>query len=138
MVKSQPLNSSYPISLLSMKKTVMNKFLMTILVFSGMASTAMACNTEYNITLETFGEGVLVELRSGNPGNSRVVQSRRSNGGNVNFGNLCPGNYFLAIGNDDSVSVTQTRFFEADAIYSGRITLQRGSGNVSRKSRKSL
>lgn len=116
----------------------MHKLVATLLVFFGMASTAIACNTDYNITLETFGEGVLVELRSGSPGNSRVIQSRRSNGGNVSFGNLCPGNYFLAIGNDDSVSVTQTRFFEADAVYSSRITLQRGAGNVSRKSRNSL
>ncbi len=116
----------------------MNKFLISALIFLGAAGNAAACNTEYNITLQTFGEGVLVELRTGSPGNSRVIQSRRSNGGTVNFANLCPGNYFLAIGNDDSVSVTQTRYFEADAIYTGSIVMQRGSGNVSRKSRKSL
>jgi len=116
----------------------MNKYLISALLFLGMAGNAVACNTEYNITLQTFGEGVLVELRSGSPGKSRVVQSRRSNGGAVNFGSLCPGNYFLAIGNDDSVSVTQVRFFESDAIYTGTITLQRGVGNVNRQSRKSL
>ena len=103
-----------------------------------MASSAKACNTEYNIMLQTFGEGVLVELRSGSPGSSKVVNSRRSNGGAVNFENLCPGNYFLAIGNEDSVSVTQTRYFEADAVYKGSIVMQRGSGNVSKKSRKNL
>lgn len=116
----------------------MTKFLMAVLVFLTLSGSAIACNTEYNIALETFGQGVLVELRSGNPGSSVVVQSRRSNGGAVNFGNLCPGNYFLAIGNDDSVSVTQSRYFEVDAIYTGRIVMQRGSGNVSNKSRKSL
>ena len=116
----------------------MNKFLISTLLFIGISGSALACNTEYNITLETFGEGVLVELRSGTPGNSRVVQSRKSTGGEVNFRNLCPGNYFLAIGNDDSVSVTQTRYFEADFIYKGNIVMQRGTGNVSRKSRKSL
>lgn len=117
---------------------MMIKFLTALMVFFAVSGSAIACNTEYNITLETFGQGVLVELRSGNPGTSRVVQSRRSNGGSVNFGNLCPGNYFLAIGNDDSVNVTQTRYFEADAVYTGRIVMQRGSGNVSNKSRKSL
>lgn len=116
----------------------MFKFLVTTLAFVAISSSAYACNTEYNITLETFGQGVLVELRSGNPGTSRVVQSKRSNGGAVNFVNLCPGNYFLAIGNDDSVNVTQTRYFDADAIYTGRIVMQRGSGNVSNKSRKNL
>lgn len=116
----------------------MKKFLMGALVSLFVTETALACNTEYNITLETFGEGVLVELRSGIPGNSKVVQSRKSNGGNVSFRGLCPNSYFLAIGNDDSVSVTQVRYFEADAIYTSRITLQRGSGNVSKKSRKNL
>jgi hypothetical protein len=116
----------------------MNKYLISAMLFLGMAGNAWACNIEYNITLQTFGEGVLVELRSGSPGTSRVVHSRRSNGGAVNFVNLCPGNYFLAIGNGDSVSVTQARFFEADAIYTGSIVMQRGSGNVSNKSRKSL
>jgi hypothetical protein len=116
----------------------MNKFFISALLLLGLAGSAVACNTEYNITLQTFGEGVLVELRSGSPGNSRIVQSRRSNGGAVNFGNLCPGNYFLAIGNDDSVSVTQTRYFAADAVYTGSIVMQRGSGNVTNKSRKNL
>jgi hypothetical protein len=36
------------------------------------------------------------------------------------------------------LDVTQTRYFEADAIYTGSIVMQRGSGNVSNKSRKSL
>ena len=116
----------------------MNRLWISALIFLLFSGGAVACNTEYNITLETFGEGVLVELRSGSPGTSKVVQSRRSSGGAVNFGNLCPGNYFLAVGNDESVSVTQVRYFEPDAIYTGRIVMQRGSGNVSRKSRKSL
>lgn len=116
----------------------MIKHLFFTLLFLVVSGSALACNTEYNITLETFGEGVLVELRLGSPGNSKVVRSTKSSGGSVSFSNLCPGNYFLAIGNDDNVSVTQTRFFENDMVYSGRIVLQRGSGNVSKKSRKSL
>jgi hypothetical protein len=116
----------------------MCKYLICSLFLFGMAGSATACNTEYNITLQTFGEGVLVELRSGSPGQSKVVQSSRSNGGAVHFGKLCPGNYFLAIGNDDSVNVTQTRYFEANAVYTGSIVMQRGSGNITHKSRKSL
>jgi hypothetical protein len=116
----------------------MNKFWKILWIYLISAGSAIACNSEYNITLETFGEGVLVELRSGSPGASSVVRSTKSSGGIVRFSNLCPGNHFLAIGNGDNVSVTQTRYFENDAIYSGRITMQRGSGNVSTKSRKSL
>ena len=103
-----------------------------------MNSAAFACSAQYNITLETFGEGVLVELRSGSPGNSKVVRSARSTGGNVNFSGLCQGNYFLAIGNSESVSVTPVRFVQNGAVYTSRITMQRGSGKVSRQSRSGL
>lgn len=113
------------------------KLILTSIVLAA-CTNAFACNTEYTIALETFGEGVLVELRMGVPGKSRVVHSRRSNGGLVAFSGLCPGTYFVAIGNDDSVSVTPSRSFEEDMMYNSRITLQRGTGNVSNRSRKSL
>lgn len=101
-------------------------------------NAAHACDISFNIILETFGEGVLVELRSGVPGRSNVVSSIKSSGGAVGFSSLCPGSYFLAIGNEESVSVTPTRNFNANMKYSSRITLQRGSGNVGRQPRKSL
>ena len=116
----------------------MNTFWKILLINLVTAGSTFACNTEYNITLETFGEGVLVELRSGSPGSSSVIRSTKSSGGLVRFNSLCPGNYFLAIGNGDNVSVTQPRYLENESIYTGRITMQRGSGNVSNKSRKSL
>ena len=59
-------------------------------------------------------------------------------GGNVNFVDLCPGSYFLAIGNDDNVSVTPIRQFISGKDYSSRLTIQRGSGNVSKQNRKNL
>jgi hypothetical protein len=117
----------------------MNKILKVALSALLMAANAAyACNIDFSITLQTFGEGVLVELRSGAPGRSRVVSSTRSSGGNVYFSSLCPGSYFLAIGNDESVSVTPVRNFEENMSYTSRITMQRGSGNVGRQSRKSL
>lgn len=99
---------------------------------------ASACNVEFDLDLQTFGENVSVELRSGAQGSSRVVGSRRSQGGQVRFLSLCPGSYFVAIGNDDYVSVTPVRQFESDNTYTSRITLQRGSGNVSKQNRKNL
>ena len=98
----------------------------------------VACNIDFNVTLETFGEGVLVELRSGTPGKSRVVKSMRSSGGTVSFESLCPGSYFLSIGNEETVSVTPVRQFQDDTTYSSRITVKRGTGNVGRQSRKTL
>ena len=80
----------------------------------------------------------MVELRSGSPGRSKLVATRTSRGGQVGFGSLCAGLYFLAIGNDGHVNVTPVRQFEDYHSYSSRITLQRGFGNVSKQSRKSL
>jgi hypothetical protein len=109
-----------------------------LIVCMTMSIAASACNIDFNIDLQTFGENVSVELRSGSPGRSKPVRNQRSQGGHVGFDHLCPGSYFLAIGNDDNVSVTPVRQFEIDHTYSSRITVQRGSGNVSKQSRKSL
>jgi len=97
-----------------------------------------ACSIDYSIDLQTFGDNVNVELRSGTLGNSIPIQSHKSSGGFVNFRNLCSGSYFLAIGNDDYVSVTPVRYFQDDASYSSRIVMQKSSGNVSKRSRKNL
>ena len=115
----------------------MSKFFMFLFGLV-MSWGANACNIDFSIELQTFGENVTVELRSGAPGRSHPVKSQRSQGGRVSFDNLCPGSYFLAIGNEDSVSVTPVRQFESDRGYTSRITLQRGSGNVSKQSRKAL
>ncbi|EGV16136.1 hypothetical protein [Thiocapsa marina] len=99
---------------------------------------AQACDTTWDITLVTFGEGVSIELRAGSPGTSRVLATRQSSGGHVVFSNLCAGDYFLAIGNNETVNVTPVRTFEDGADYQSRITVQTGSGNVSTRSRSSL
>lgn len=88
------------------------------------------CNITYDVRLDTFGEGVMVELRQGRPGNSSNVKSSQSLGGNVHFGDLCAGSYFLAIGNGESVSVTPVREFETNKEYRSTIQRQRASGNV--------
>jgi hypothetical protein len=97
-----------------------------------------ACTTSYTVELDTFGEGVQIELRSGVPGHSKIVNAQRSSGGTVQFPGLCAGSYFLAIGNEDDVEVTPVHQFEENHIYRSHITVQTGSGNVEKKSRKSL
>src|SRR5450830_1754760 len=49
---------------------------------------AATCNIGFNIDLQTFGENVSVELRSGAPGSSRIVGTQRSQGGRVSFNSL--------------------------------------------------
>ena len=48
------------------------------------------------------------------------------------------GTVFLAIGDDESVSVTPVRNFEDNYTYTSNIKITTGSGNVSRRSRDSL
>lgn len=97
-----------------------------------------SCNITFDIALETFGEDVTVELRFGYPGHSSVVKTTQSRGGSVNFNGLCPGSYFIAIGNSDNVSVTPVRDFVTNTAYRSSIRMQRGSGNVSSKRRSEL
>ena len=97
-----------------------------------------ACDITYDIALETFGEGVTVELRYGRPGGSKAVNILKSSGGNVHFGELCPGSYFLAIGDSDSVSVTPVKEFDSGTEYRSSIRMQRGSGNVTSRRRNEL
>jgi hypothetical protein len=97
-----------------------------------------ACATVLQVQLETFGEGVSVELRRGTPGSSRVVATQQSHGGTVYFRNLCAGTYFMAIGNGDDVEVTPVHDFQDYHQYQSKITMQRGAGNVARKKRGAL
>lgn len=102
------------------------------------AIPAMACDIDYGVNLKTLGQTVIVELRSGKPGRSKVVETKRSSGGKVGFFGLCPGEYFLAIGDDNYVDVTPIRTFQDGYSYESEITLQRGAGNVNKKKRSAL
>lgn len=117
-----------------------DKLLKHILLLAGVFQSAAsyACDAEYSVKLQTLGQNVIVELRTGVPGSSRVVETKRSNGGSVDFSNLCPGGYFLAIGDNENVNVTPVRQFQNGVTYQSKITLKHGAGNVSKKNRSSL
>jgi hypothetical protein len=122
-----------------MRRKIMFFRRFVFVLFAVMATNVFAaCEIDYTVNLNTSGEGVMVELRRGRPGNSMVVRSVNSRGGKVYFSSLCPGSYFLAIGNGESVSVTPVNSFEDGASYTSTITLTYGSGNVSTRSRKDL
>ncbi|WP_374692612.1 hypothetical protein [Accumulibacter sp.] len=108
------------------------------LVGASFSSAAGACSASLTVQLETFGEGVTVELRQGTPGSSKVVASQQSHGGTVSFPKLCAGSYFMAIGNAESVSVTPVRQFENNRAYRSSIRIAHGAGNVTRRGRSSL
>lgn len=99
---------------------------------------AAACVTTLTVHLQTSAAGVTVELHRGVPGSSTIVATRESTGGGVYFPNLCPGSYFMAIGNDDDVEVTPVHQFNDDMRYESTISYQRGAGNVTHKSRRDL
>lgn len=124
--------------LTTIKLHPMKKLLATLILLTSISTEAISCNSDYNINLETFGEGVLVELRIGRPGASKVARATRSSGGLVSFSGLCAGNYFIAIGNEEYVSVGPIRDFDGESIYNSRIVLQRGTGNLTKQARKSL
>jgi hypothetical protein len=107
------------------------------LALSSVAS-AFACSTDFTINLETFGAGVSVELRRGAPGSSKLIKTQQSSGGTVYFSGLCAGSYFLAIGDSEQVNVTPVRQFEDYMQYTSSIRMQKGSGNVTKKSRSAL
>jgi hypothetical protein len=102
------------------------------------ASAASACDISYKVRLKALGETAGVELREGFVGGSRVIATRRSSGGVVVFSRLCPGQYFLAIGDGESVSVTEPHQFNEGYGYEAVIFLQSGSGNVRRVGRGKL
>lgn len=105
---------------------------------SRQAPSGPSCTANLTVQLETFGEGVTIELRQGTPGSSTVVESQRSSGGRVYFGNLCTGSYFMAIGNEDAVSVTPVRQFVDGRPYRSTIRVTQGGGNITRRSRGGL
>ena len=99
---------------------------------------ALACDIEFVVNLKTLGQTVNVELREGKPGRSKVMETKRSSGGVVRFSSLCPGGYFLAIGDETYVHVTPNQTFEEGYEYESNIRLQQGHGNVDRKKRSAL
>jgi hypothetical protein len=96
------------------------------------------CGIELNVILETFGEDVNVELRSGELGNSFPLVVKRAKSSKLHYDGLCEGNYFIAIGNDDQVSTTPVERFVKGTVYTSTVTLTKGVGNVSSHDRRNL
>jgi hypothetical protein len=68
----------------------MKSFVVAVMLYAALTCNALPCNTQYDVLLETFGEGVLAELRAGQPSSSKVKLAIKSHGGEVSFTKLCP------------------------------------------------
>jgi hypothetical protein len=110
-----------------------------------LAATAAACtfNLTVNLTVDLEpgrGKNVLIELRQGVIGHSKVVNRQNFHGrtGTVFFANLCAGSYFMDIGNGDDVAVTPVHQFGDYGSYQSTIRVTFSNGNVARRSRRTL
>lgn len=83
---------------------------------------------------------VLVELRQGSPGASKVFDKKYIEGqtGTVTFSNMCAGSYFIAIGNGETVAVGPVRQFGESESRHTRVRVTQSSGNVGTRSRSGL
>jgi len=106
-----------------------------------------SCSASYSITLNVdlnskFTNGnteIMVELRQGTVGNSKIFDTKYFVGRNasVAFSKMCPGAYFIALGNGSQVLVAPTRNFSEGQHVSSNLTVS-SSGNVGARSRNSL
>lgn len=111
-------------------------------------AAAQQCTAGYTIdvTVELSSDitmddnKLMVELRQGTPGSSKVFDTKYIEGrtGTVSFSNMCPGSYFIAIGNGDYVAVGPVRQFKEGQRISTKLTVTMSYGNVSTKKRSSL
>jgi hypothetical protein len=110
-----------------------------------LATNAVACSTiltvNLTVQLETdVKEDVLIELRQGVVGHSKVVNKQKFHGstGTVVFTNLCAGSYFMDIGNGAQVAVTPVHQFGDNERRQSTIKVTLSKGNVEQKSRNEL
>jgi len=83
---------------------------------------------------------ILVELRQGSPGTSKVFDKQYIEGrtGTVSFSNMCAESYFITIGNGEIVAVGPVRQFGKSESRHTRVRVTQSSGNIGTRSRSGL
>ncbi len=102
------------------------------------AKNPSRCNIQYLVKLETYGANVNVELRVGEVGDSFPLVIKQAQDGEINYTGLCPGKYFIAIGDDKNVSTTPIRDFATNNRYTSTVQLTKGVGNMGSARREKL
>ncbi len=83
---------------------------------------------------------ILIELRRGIVGRSQTVRTKQFRGSSayISFSKLRAGRYFVAIGNDEFVSVGPVHLLMPNERLVNRLRLTIGPGNVTRLKRSDL
>lgn len=118
------------------------------LAWNPSSSVAANCSASYtiNLTVELSPEltnskpSVLIELRQGAVGNSKVVDKKEFAGrsATVVFASLCSGSYFIDIGNGESVAVGPIHTLRDNRHLNTTVRVSFSQGNISTMSRNRL
>jgi len=106
----------------------------------GTASYTINITVELNSNITRGENRLMVELRQGAPGNSKVVDTKYIEGrtGVVSFSNMCADSYFIAIGNGDTVAVGPVHKFSENENRRTKVRVSESSGNIGTKNRSGL
>jgi hypothetical protein len=112
----------------------------TVAIPRNTASYTIDIAVQFNSTITRGENRLMVELRQGVPGSSRVFDTKYFEGqtATVSFSQMPPGSYFVAIGNGDSVAVGPVRQFSDGQRVNTRMRVTYSSGNVGTRSRSGL
>jgi hypothetical protein len=104
------------------------------------ASYSINLTVELGPELTNRDDNILVELRLGSVGNSKVVDSKHFVGhnGTVVFSGMCAGSYFIDIGNGSKVAVGPVHVFAASQRIHTTVQVSYSAGNVGTMSRSGL
>ena len=105
-----------------------------------LASYTINVTVTFSSTITQGQNRIMVELRQGTPGASKVVDTKHFEGqtATVGFSQMCAGSYFIAIGNGDSVAVGPVRQFSDGQSVRTNVRVTQSSGNVGTRSRSGL
>jgi hypothetical protein len=128
--------------------SIIGVFLVYSVIGAHTAVAAERCAASYiiDVTVELSSQitqndnRVLVELRQGSPGASKVFDKKYFEGrtGTVRFSNMCAGSYFIAIGNGETVAVGPVRQFGSNQSVHTHVQVTHSHGNIGTKSRSGL
>jgi len=112
----------------------------TVAIPRNAASYTINIAVQFNSTITRGENRLMVELRQGVPGSSRVFDTKYFEGqtATVSFSQMPPGSYFVAIGNGDSVAVGPVRQFSDGQRVNTTMRVTYSSGNVGTRSRSGL
>jgi hypothetical protein len=108
----------------------------------GSCSSSYAINLTVDLSPELTNrdDNLLIELRRGVVGNSKIVDTKHFVGhnGTVTFSDICGGSYFIDIGNGSKVAVGPVHVFEDNQHIHSTIRVTYSNGNVGTMSRRGL